>query len=258
MNLLRWIYPLRLRQSLFARVSSMLPPLPATPSQGFPLVFGHCSLSELHPTDHGHRFLAWCGFYDLRLSRAMARLASAGGILVDVGANIGYFSLLWTAYNTKNTALAFEASPRNQEMLRTNVAANRLYQRIEIYPFALGKSESIAAFDQGPEAQSGWGGLSLSASNRTIQIRVSPLDAIISADEPIAVLKVDTEGADLWVLMGAEKLLRRKQIQNIFYESNFERMQLLGIGVDDAASFLNRLDYKVTQFGDEQFHAAPI
>jgi FkbM family methyltransferase len=221
------------------------------------LVFGQRSLSELHPTDHGHRFLAWCGFYDLQLSRAIAGLASAGGVLIDVGANIGYFSLVWTAYNTKNTALAFEASPRNQEMLRLNIAANGLCQRVKIYPFALGKSESIAAFDQGPEEQSGWGGLSLSASDGTIQIRVSPLDAIISADKPIAVLKVDTEGADLWVLMGAEKLLRRRQIHNIFYESNFERMQLLGIGVDEVASFLNRLNYKVTPFGDEQFHAAP-
>src|SRR5207302_7105545 len=120
-NLFRWIYPLRLRQSLFARASSMLPPLPVTPSGGFPLVFGDFSLSKLQPTDHGHRFLGWCGFYDLRLSRTLAGLAPAGGILVDVGANIGYFSLLWTAYNSENTALAFEASPRNQEMLRANV-----------------------------------------------------------------------------------------------------------------------------------------
>ena len=84
------------------------------------------------------------------------------------------------------------------------------------------------------------------------------LDALIPADKPISVLKVDTEGADLWVLMGAEELLRRKQIQNIFYESNVERMQLLGIGPDEAAGFLHRFHYKVTQFGDEQFHAAPI
>jgi FkbM family methyltransferase len=257
MNLFRWIYPLRLRQSLFARVSSKLPPLPDTPSGGFPLVFGHFSVNELHPTDHGHRFLAWCGFYDLRLSRTLAGLASVGGVLVDVGANIGYFSLLWTAYNRKNTALAFEASPRNQTILRANIAANRLCQRVDIYPFALGKSESIAAFDPGPAEQSGWGGLSLSASDRTIQIRVSPLDAFIPADKPISVLKVDTEGADLWVLMGAQNLLRRKQIQNIFYESNVERMQLLGIEPDEPTTFLNRFNYKITQFDDQQFHAAP-
>jgi FkbM family methyltransferase len=242
---------------MFARINSMLPPLPVAPSRGFPLVFGSFSLSELHPTDHGHRFLAWCGFYDLDLSRALASLAPSGGILVDVGANIGYFSLLWAAYNSKNTALAFEASPRNQRMLRANIAANRLSHRVEIYPFALGKFESIAAFDPGPEEQSGWGGLSLSASDGTIQIRVSPLDDLIPSDKPISVLKVDTEGADLWVLMGAEKLLRRKQIQNIFYESNFKRMQLLGIQPDEPATFLNRLHYKITPLSDEQFHATP-
>jgi len=257
MNLFRWIYPLSLRQALFARLHSVLPPLSLPSSLGFPLVFGALSLKELVATDHGHRFIAWCGFYDLRLSQILARLAVAGGTLVDVGANAGYFSILWAGYNPNNRALAFEASPRNQKMLRANIDMNGLSNRVELFPFALGRFESMKAFDLGPAEQTGWGGLSLAPSASTIQVKVRALDGVISPDQPISALKIDTEGADLWVLMGAEQLLRRKQIQNIFYEFNRERMQSLGIRPGEPELFLSQFQYKVTRLSDEQFHATP-
>jgi FkbM family methyltransferase len=178
--------------------------------------------------------------------------------MIDVGANVGYFSLLWTTVNRHNLALAFEASPRNQGMLRANVEANGLRDRIQIYPFALGHSESTLAFDLGPLEQTGWGGLSLSPSDRTIQVRVRRLDDLISNTEQIAVLKIDTEGADFWVLMGAERLLQRNQIDHIFFESNHARMELLEIRLDDVVTFLNRCGYEVTRLDAEQFHATPL
>ena len=70
--------------------------------------------------------------YELELTRRLCDLARRGGTFVDVGANLGYFSLLWAAQNPGNRCVAFEASPRNLDLLRRNVARNSLGGRVEV------------------------------------------------------------------------------------------------------------------------------
>jgi len=123
-------------------------------------------------TDCMHRQIAWTGFYDLELSRRMAALARTGGVLVDVGTNIGYFTCLWAALNPNNTVYAFEPSPRNLQLLRQNQAAQSGADRIKIHDVAVGKQEGSLPFDVGPDEQTGWGGLATQDSHRTIQVEV--------------------------------------------------------------------------------------
>src|SRR5436305_1072456 len=92
-------------------------------------------------TDCAHRQIAWTGFYDLELSRQLAVLARQGGLLVDVGANAGYFICLWAALNPSNAVYAFEPSPRNLQMLRRNASVLRDLGRLKILDCALGKEE---------------------------------------------------------------------------------------------------------------------
>ena len=124
--------------------------------------------------------------------------------MVDIGANLGYFPLLWTASNPKNRCFAFEASPRNVEVLRRNVARNNLEDRITVIPYAAGQSDGTLSFDPGPEDQRGWGGFALSANQRTVEVKVVRVDETVPLHAPIAFLKVDTEGADAWALMGCK------------------------------------------------------
>jgi hypothetical protein len=73
----------------------------------------------------------------------------------------------------------------------------------------------------------------------------------------IDVLKIDTEGADTWVLYGAEKLLKNKMINHIFFEHNTERMNLLNIMPDEAGKFLQNLGYIVQQQSPTDLYAYP-
>src|SRR2546423_1316289 len=98
---------------------------------GFPLVFAPVALKNVISRDYGHRFIAWCGFYDLALTRSLSVLARQGGLLVDVGANVGYFSVLWSGLDAHNRVLAFEPSPRNVCLLRGNVAVQKHPERIQ-------------------------------------------------------------------------------------------------------------------------------
>jgi FkbM family methyltransferase len=256
MNILRKIYPLWLREKLYFHPIFGRKDWPDGMGE-VPLEFAPAKMSALLPTDHGHRQIAWCGFYELDLSRRISFLARQGGLLVDVGANVGYFSCMWAALNPQNEVYAFEPSPRNLTMLKKNISALPNPDAVKIFDHAVGREDGFFNFDIGPEEQSGWGGLATSQSARTIQIKVKRLDDIIPAGKTISVLKIDTEGADTWVLMGAENLLRQKRIKNIFFEANLERMQQLGIQAGEAAKFLTGLDYKVSSLGDTEFYATP-
>jgi hypothetical protein len=118
---------------------------------------------------------------------------------------------------------------------------NGLGDRIKIVPKAAGRVNELLTFDIGPEAQTGWGGISLGAGESTIQVQAVRLDETL--DEPIRFLKIDVEGADPWVLEGCERLLRERRIDEIWFEENKERATLLGIDEHAGARYLERVGY---------------
>ncbi|MHC5610269.1 MAG: FkbM family methyltransferase [Nostoc sp.] len=205
----------------------------------------HISLN-LMPTDISHKMIAFCGFYELPVSRCIVKLAKAGGLMIDVGANYGYYSCLWAANRPNNKVIAFEASPRNSSALKLNLMKNELITQVEVYEIALGKERGHLFFDLGPEEQSGWGGLLVDEQSDAIQVPVISLDEMFLKTDylDIDVLKIDTEGADTWVLQGAEQLLRSHRIHHIFFEENTVRMAKLGIEPGEAQKMLKDCGYR--------------
>lgn len=198
---------------------------------------------KLLPSDFMHGLTAFTGIYEKSLSKSVRRAALAGGTMIDVGANFGYFSLIWASANKRNEVIAFEASPRNYRFLKENVESNGLSGNINTYSFALGKSSGVFDFDLGPDDMTGWGGLKLTACDSSIKVPVKRLDKLLDKNIIIDFMKIDVEGADTWVLMGAEELLREKRIKEIHFEQNKLRMESINIGNDDAVNFLNSVGY---------------
>ena len=62
-----------------------------------PLTYAPGIRMDLCPTDVGHQWIAYCGYGEKNVTKRLAHLADSGGVLVDVGANYGYYSLIWTA-----------------------------------------------------------------------------------------------------------------------------------------------------------------
>jgi FkbM family methyltransferase len=203
-------------------------------------------MEALRQSDSMHRQIAWLGFYELNLSRKIVGLARAGGILVDVGANAGYFTCLWAGLGGSNRVYAFEPSPDVCSMLRRNIDVNGVQDRVKVFDLALGYESGTAMFDPCSEKESGWGGLVTRTSPDVLLVNVHRLDEMLSADIVVDVLKIDTEGADTWVLFGAERLLRAKRIKHVFFERNESRMSQLGIKPGEAERFLSDCGYRVS------------
>ncbi len=251
------IYPLSLREKINWKLKKFFPNVG---DKDITLTFNKKLKLDLSKNDVGHQSIIFNGFYELDLTKSILKIGTKGGLLIDVGANYGYFSCLWASQNPKNKSIAFEASPVNIQPLTNNVNKNELSKVITIIPTALGKEKGTLKFDLGNESkQTSWGGLSLTNNQSSIEVEVDTLDNYTDKNNisKIDVLKIDTEGADTWVLYGAEKLLKEKRIDHIFFEHNFTRMKLLNIKEEEAVNFLEKLDYTVKQQSANDFYAYP-
>lgn len=204
--------------------------------------------------------IATLGFFDWKKSLDFCSAAKRNsGLLVDVGANIGYFSLLWLGLNKRNRVISVEASPRNISIIKENIKLNNLFGRLNISHAAASDQIGTVRFDVGPEEQTGWGGITTGDAIKTLEIETVTLDKLLGNEEVIDLLKIDVEGAELLVLKGAETLLKMKRIKKIWFETNLERMQLLGIDQNAPSQYLENHGYKCKRslYDDNEWEAVP-
>lgn len=253
----KWIRPLWLREKVNAKIVKNLKSIS---ENDVPVEFNENIRMDLLMEDVGHRSIILNGFYDLALTKTMLKLSAEGGTLVDVGANYGYFSCLWASQNPINKVYAFEASPLNIGPFKHNISKNKLGAKIFASQIAMGKEKGSLKFDLAKEdEQTGWGGFSIEDKTGTIEVEVDTLDnfAALNKIDAIKVLKIDTEGADTWVLYGAENLLKQKKIHHIFFEENPYRRQLLKISATEAQQYLEKLNYTVKKTSQNDYYAYP-
>lgn len=193
--------------------------------------------------------IAFTGVHEPDLTRRVVELARAGGTMVEIGANLGYFSLLWAGLRDDNRCVAVEASPRNVALLKRNIAVNGLDARVQLVPTAAGRAAGSLRFDPGPTDQTGWGGFAPQGATG-IDVDVIRVDSIVSSTTPIALLKVDIEGADAWALEGCDALLRAGTVGEVWFEQNKPRMEALGIPLDAAQTYLRSRGYTPTPQSD--------
>jgi FkbM family methyltransferase len=128
--------------------------------------------------------------------------------VVDVGANVGFFSLYAAARWPTARIFAYEPAPENVKWLERNIATSRANQ-VRIYPLAVAGSVGRATFYL--KQESGWHSLWDNGAQSAIETETTTLEAIVArtGSEPIDLLKIDAEGAEYQILRGREQLLAR-------------------------------------------------
>lgn len=152
-----------------------------------------------------------------RLEQTTLRALLKGGVtFYDVGANVGFFTVMAARLLGRNGRIfCFEPLATNCRQIQHNAALNG-FENISIKPVALGKIDGEATF--WTSAEPTWGKL---ASTGTlpdkmageIKVPVRRLDTIV-ADEKLPspdVIKIDVEGAEVDVLLGATAILQRNR-----------------------------------------------
>jgi FkbM family methyltransferase len=263
---LSWLRPRRVRELLFWQ---LLYPLLGDrlggtgPDPRIALDLAPDVVLGLTRSDAGHIAIRYCGFVEFSLTRRILQLAAAGGTLVDVGANHGYFTCLWAASRNTNHAIAFEPAPTAFAALEANVASNGLQDRVTLFRAAVGKTASIGRFIEAPHGQSGLGHLVPEGEliDGDVPVEVVTLDDFFGAGgrspTHIDVLKVDAEGADAFVLAGGESLLRGKRIKTLFFEHDESLNRRFGIEPREPQRLLHDCGYDVRRIGRFAWCARP-
>lgn len=139
-------------------------------------------------------------FYEADVLDDLRALLPSHGTIVDVGANIGNHAAYWAAFVPYKWLVAFEPVPDNYALLRLNLAsAERTMLSQSAVSDVLGPLEmDVDAVNMGRSRVVDVGSITVDAT---------PLDLLALDD--VTLLKIDTEGHEPRVLMGARHTIAR-------------------------------------------------
>lgn len=130
---------------------------------------------------------------------------------IDVGSNIGYFSML--AAKLGANVISIDPNYRVLELLRKSVLRNGIELKITVVHGAVGNRNEIKALDI-PHRHSGGGHLVSAGSLKRNLTLVTTIDAIVQdlcLDINETIIKIDAEGFEFEVIQGAMAQLRRSR-----------------------------------------------
>lgn len=168
---------------------------------------------------------------------------AAGDYVVDVGANVGVFSVLSAKKVGEHGGVtAFEPEPQNVDRLRGNIVANSL-ENVRVQPVCVGDEDgSIILYVQ--HNQSGTHSVVHSAGATSISVDVVTLDRAITR-RPVAASKIDVEGFEAAVLAGAAQTIARDRPTILLEYNGGEALEailqrLMSEGGYDDCMFISR------------------
>lgn len=198
--------------------------------------------------------------YEEATTRVFRQLLRPGMVVVDVGANVGYFSLLAAdQVGPTGTVYALEPEPLNHTLLRKNIDLNA-YSNIQAVQKAVSNTSGstqlfLSALDSGSHSiyQAAARGVmgKLSVASTTLDDFVEALGW-----PSVDLVKIDVEGAELAVLEGMQSLFQRSSGLTLILEFCPFLLQSAGVNPSDLLDKLTSLDFK-TQFIDEKKGVLP-
>jgi FkbM family methyltransferase len=137
--------------------------------------------------------------------QAIRALLRDGDVVIDVGANIGTTVLTASkAVGDTGWVYAFEAHPRTFNYLKGNIELNRV-KNVFLYNTAVGDKRGTVYF-----SDTRWDDMNgVVSQDSGIEVPIDKLDELIPFESEVALLKVDVEGYEKFVLEGANELLKR-------------------------------------------------
>lgn len=191
----------------------------------------------------------WAYFYglDSAIIQTLEGYLKPGMVVVDVGANVGLYTVICASLVGKNGKVyAFEPVPWLAQRVEGNVRLNSM-PNIEIYDIAVGAKSgkcNLYLSKSGEESSSlyQWE----LTGNKYIEIGVITLDEFVQNHNinRIDLLKVDTEGSELDIFLGAQGALKDGLIKAIIVEFNKETQKAAGFSGDDLRQSFARYGFE--------------
>lgn len=180
------------------------------------------------------------------------RLASQAAVVLDIGANVGIFSLAALAANPAAVVHAFEPTPELADGLRGTAALNNL-SGLRIHQAAVSRRTGHAVLHRWRGEHGGNGGMNFVTTDPA-RSAGSTVDAVSLDDfcrrheiDRIDLMKLDVQGNEHEVLAGAEGLLHAGRIDTVLLELNWAAE--VSSPAEEAVRILERNGYRFSPPG---------
>jgi FkbM family methyltransferase len=188
----------------------------------------------------------YSGLHEYRDMAFVLHALRAGNLFVDVGANVGSYTVLASGVVGART-IAVEPIPATFKSLELNVVLNGLTDLVELQCLGLSDQKGVLRFTESLDTVN-----HVATENESVdsvEVRVATLDEVLQGRSP-TVIKIDVEGHERAVLSGATKTLTDPALIAVVMETNASGARY---GVSD-----DELIQTLVQFGFERFTYDPF
>jgi FkbM family methyltransferase len=187
-----------------------------------------------------------------------------GANVLDIGANVGLFSLLGSELvGDKGRIWAFEPSKKTYDALVENLKLNNCYN-VEAFQYAVSDREGFVNLTKPEGNEDAYNHMQFDTEGNPVNIGVDTVKMIRVDDflshkgiTKIDVIKIDVEGAEYLSLTGADKLFRSGVLPTIIFECYEPWCKRFDKCVFDTLSYLSQFGYTFEQYEDYQWVAIP-
>lgn len=197
------------------------------------------------------------GDFEPELTSLLEHFSDMHGYVVNIGANVGFYTVYFAKeYPNVHTVIAIEPNPEAFEMLGANVLLNEVGSKVELLQVCVGATvgQMEFAYIPGKSEYSSMGKIThhavQGAKQLSMTVDVLPLgEAIAGISSAPKLIFIDTEGAELLVLMGAEEILMNASPVLIF-ECEDALLAEFGHSSEQLESYLTNMGYEVRNAAD--------
>ena len=210
-------------------------------------VWGHKMFLDTRDVSLTPHFLL-DGYWEMWITKVFMKIVREGMTMVEVGANIGYYTLLAASrVGVHGKVYAFEANPQVFEILYRNIEVNGFLDRVTLVNKAVIDRSGSLTFHCPKYHQAGGSIVPFSdeflkekrEKSETIEVETVSLDEYFAHQHgKIDILKIDAEGAEPFIFRGMKKLLAGNSDIKIVCEFTPPRYASQGL---DPSAFLNEI-----------------
>jgi FkbM family methyltransferase len=202
-----------------------------------------------------HTHLGEGRFYEEATSQLFASVLKPGDTFIDIGAHVGYFSMLAAALvGPEGDVFSFEPSPGNYRQLLEHIALNG-FTNVLPFHLALADGERVMPLHLNADNDGGHALWDVGLHEANEKSRAHPviypayvtrLDRVLQ-QRPIRSLKamkLDIEGSEVLALRGSVETIARHQVPFIVAEVNRTGLELMGTSENELRALMTGLGYE--------------
>ncbi|MDF5711737.1 MAG: FkbM family methyltransferase [Nostoc sp. S4] len=193
------------------------------------------------PESHSSDCIIHCGLYDYNEMKFLLRYLRDGDSFIDIGANIGIYTLLAASKLSSGSIYSFEVLPKNYARLLENLRLNQLKQ---VKTYAIAVSDRVGTTALNIAEGDSMPFITATATNNTITVPTDTLDNLLDNQSlpSLTLAKMDIEGAELLAFKGGTLLLKQ-QCPHVWILEINNTVENLGHSQQDVVDFLENYGY---------------